>query len=157
MEEVRRTIENAIHPTNYLALAQVDEAKIWGYKLSSLSRTHIRKMLSRYWNNISPFALDLAGAVHRQSIFTDKMHQVCGTKLLASVVAMIAAHDDQIDWIHSPSATETMSRLIVKFDRFIQIMAINPHHIAVPTLDVDLAWVSLMTIDDLSARFSKYW
>ena len=35
---------------------------------------------------------------------------------------------------------DTMERLIVKYRRFIDIMVANPTHMAVPTLDVDLAW-----------------
>lgn len=33
-----------------------------------------------------------------------------------------------------------MERLIVKYRRFIDIMVANPYQMAVPTLDVDLAW-----------------
>lgn len=33
-----------------------------------------------------------------------------------------------------------MMRLITKYQRFIDIIAQNPGHVAVPTLDVDLAW-----------------
>ena len=36
-----------------------------------------------------------------------------------------------------------MTRLIYKFNRFTHIMATNPYHVVVPTLDVDLAWVSV--------------
>lgn len=89
-------------------------------RLSPKARISVRKMMSRYWDNFSPFALDLAGAVMRQSIFTQKMHQ--------------------IDWLHSPSCRETMARLITKYGRFIAIMAEHPGKTCVPTLDVDLAW-----------------
>ena len=89
---------------------------------SSLSRPEkmsIRKMMTKYWDNSSPFALDLVGAVIRQGSFVEKMHN--------------------IDWLHSPALPSTMSRLITKYLRFVQIMA-DPIHMAVPTLDVDLAW-----------------
>lgn len=33
-----------------------------------------------------------------------------------------------------------MSRLITKYHRFVDILAKNPGNVAVPTLDVDLAW-----------------
>lgn len=79
-----------------------------------------RKMMSRYWENFSPFALDLCGAVMRQGVFIDKMVK--------------------LDWLHSPAARATMSRLITKYDRFIGIMKKHPDKMAVPTLDVDLAW-----------------
>ncbi|RFU74450.1 hypothetical protein TARUN_7775, partial [Trichoderma arundinaceum] len=79
-----------------------------------------RKMMSRYWENFSPFALDLCGAVMRQGVFIDKMVK--------------------LDWLHSPSAKTTMGRLITKYDRFVSIMKKHPHKMVVPTLDVDLAW-----------------
>ncbi|KAL7948262.1 hypothetical protein V8C42DRAFT_351505 [Trichoderma barbatum] len=79
-----------------------------------------RKMMSRYWENFSPFALDLCGAVMRQGVFIEKMVK--------------------LDWLHSPSAKATMGRLITKYNRFIRIIKKNPLRLAVPTLDVDLGW-----------------
>ncbi|KAI9369131.1 hypothetical protein BJX61DRAFT_545876 [Aspergillus egyptiacus] len=90
---------------------------------SSLCREEkvaFRRMMSRYWDNSSQFALDLVGAVVRQGTFIQKM--------------------DNIDWLHSPTVTETMHRLIRKYAIFFQIMSSNPGRMAVPTLDVDLAW-----------------
>lgn len=84
------------------------------------SRPFVRRTMRAYWQNFSPFALDLVGAVARQSIFTAKMAQ--------------------LDWLHSPAARETMERLIKKYGRFFAIMAQCPYNVAVPTLDVDLAW-----------------
>ena len=76
-------------------------------------------MMSRYWENSSPFAIDLVGAVIRQGSFVEKMHH--------------------IDWLHSPALPATMTRLIFKYERFVSLME-DPSHMAVPTLDVDLAW-----------------
>ncbi|KAN0069638.1 Protein of unknown function (DUF1399) domain containing protein [Elaphomyces granulatus] len=80
----------------------------------------VRRMMSRYWDNSSPFALDLVGAVIRQGTFVQKM--------------------DNLDWIRSPALVATMDRLIQKYRIFFDIMATNPRCMAVPTLDVDLAW-----------------
>ena len=80
----------------------------------------IRCMMSRFWENSSPFSLDLVGAVIRQGVFIEKMHG--------------------IDWIHSPAVQSTMERLINKYDRYFTIIKENPGQVAVPTLDVDLAW-----------------
>lgn len=77
-------------------------------------------MMAHYWENFSPFALDLAGAVLRQGVFTAKMHQ--------------------IDWLHSPARRETMARLLAKYHRFVALMQLHPDKVCVPTLDVDLAW-----------------
>ncbi|KAJ6021871.1 hypothetical protein N7540_007375 [Penicillium herquei] len=83
-------------------------------------KIHFRRMMSRYWDNFSPFALDLVGAVIRQSTFVQKM--------------------DNMDWLHSPAVMETADRLIRKYTIFLTIMFDNPKQMAVPTLDVDLAW-----------------
>lgn len=79
-----------------------------------------RRMMSRYWENSSPFALDLVGAVIRQGTFVQKM--------------------DNLDWIHSPALAATMERLIRKYGVFFEILSKYPNRMAVPTLDVDLAW-----------------
>jgi len=84
------------------------------------SKIAVRKVLSHYWDNSSPFGLDLVGATLRQGVFVQKMAK--------------------INWIKSPSVMPTMQRLIVKYHRFIRIIANHPKSVAVPTLDVDLAW-----------------
>lgn len=84
------------------------------------SGIYVRKMMARYWDNHSPFALDLCSAVMRQGVFAEKMHK--------------------IDWLHSPAARATMERLVRKYHRFFDIMVKYPRSVAVPTLDVDLAW-----------------
>ncbi|CAI7622403.1 unnamed protein product [Penicillium viridicatum] len=83
-------------------------------------KIQFRRMMSRYWENLGPFAVDLVGAVIRQGTFVDKM--------------------DKIDWLHSPTVFDTMDRLIKKYGVFFRIMIERPDKMAVPTLDVDLAW-----------------
>ncbi|GAQ39428.1 hypothetical protein AKAW_03305 [Aspergillus niger] len=80
----------------------------------------IRRMISRYWDNSSPFSLDLLGAVIRQGKFIQQM--------------------DRINWLRSPTLHATINRMIRKYSVFFGIMADNPKEMAVPTLDVDLAW-----------------
>jgi hypothetical protein len=120
MESIRRLIEATIADQDALKSIESQTGSFRTYHMRPLSKICIRKMMGRYWENFSPFALDLAGAVMRQGIFVEKM---C-----------------KIDWIHSPSAQQTMSRLIQKYTRFFSIMAAHPFKVAVPTLDVDLAW-----------------
>lgn len=86
------------------------------------SRIAVRKVLSHYWDNSSIFGIDLVGAVLRQGTFVQKMVK--------------------FDWLHSPNLMATVQRLIVKYHRFVRISAENPGRTVVPTLDVDLAWVS---------------
>ncbi|KAI1816891.1 hypothetical protein GGS20DRAFT_583087 [Poronia punctata] len=88
--------------------------------ITSAARIQLKKMLARYLGNSSPFGLELGGAVLRQGIFTEKMHNM--------------------DWLHSPTARQTITRLITKYKRFTEIMGKHPDQVAVPTLDVDLAW-----------------
>lgn len=117
VDDVREEIENAFQDKDNLRnIEGVSKLN----SQNSVSRIAIRKMMSRYWENFSLFALDLCGAVMRQGIFVEKM---C-----------------KLDWLHSPSARDTMSRLLIKYDRFLEIMAAHPNKVAVPTLDVDLAW-----------------
>ena len=45
-----------------------------------------------------------------------------------------------IGWLRAPAAPYTMSRLIVKYERFFGLFSSHPGKTIVPTLDVDLAW-----------------
>ncbi|KAM5355078.1 hypothetical protein ACJ41O_001724 [Fusarium nematophilum] len=124
METVRKMIEDKVmmnqvsRRTVYMGTANFKTMRRTG--VAPVSRVCVRKMMSRYWENFSPFALDLCGAVMRQGIFSEKM---C-----------------RIDWLHSPAARETMTRLCTKYERFMSIMAGHPTKVSVPTLDIDLAW-----------------
>ena len=89
-------------------------------RLIAEEKIAFRRMMSRYWENHTPFAIDLVGAVVRQGVFVRKM--------------------DEIDWLHSPTVMATMGRLIEKYHVFMRIMVAHPLCMAVPTLDVDLAW-----------------
>lgn len=120
MEDVRREIEAAFQDKPELQKIQIPEGLREGGIYHRACRIAIRKMMSRYWENYSMFALDLRGAIVRQGIFTEKM---C-----------------RLDWLHSPSARDTMLRLLTKYDRFCDIMADSPNRPVVPTLDIDLAW-----------------
>lgn len=124
MHEARKLIEEVL-ASNY-AVKRINGIpwelanKITSIRLKAAPRLAVRKMMSRYWHNRSCFALDLSGAVLRQGIFVDKMVD--------------------INWLHSPAAPDTMARLLAKYRRFFHIMATHPGDVAVPTLDVDLAW-----------------
>lgn len=114
----RQWLENAVH-----SRSDVRKAKGLTYSSSFVSKTSmgaLRRVVARYWENSSQFGIDLVGAVIRQSTFVKKMHD--------------------IDWIHSPALASTMNRLIEKYSIFFKIMITNPKQMAVPTLDVDLAW-----------------
>jgi hypothetical protein len=119
MLDVRDLIENSIKDKSIVKKVN-SKSTFESCALRRQERLAVRKMMSRYWENSSVFALELGGAVIRQSVFVDKMYS--------------------LDWLHSPAAKETMKRLLLKYQRFIQIMATYPLHVAVPTLDVDLGW-----------------
>jgi Glycine-rich domain-containing protein-like len=118
MTAVRTAFESALRSRHLVSEAK--GSRIESKSLHFDQKVSIRRMMSRYWENSSLFALDLVGAVLRQGIFVDKMKG--------------------IDWINSPALEHTMTRLIQRYGVFFQIMAENPGHVAVPTLDVDLAW-----------------
>ena len=117
MDAVRQSFEAGLRNTKLVKKAQ--SASTFRL-LKRGEKIAVRRMMSRYWENSSPFALDLTGAVLRQGVFVEKM------KL--------------IDWLHSPALESTITRLIRKYGIFFRIMGENPGHIAVPTLDIDLAW-----------------
>ncbi|KAK3676397.1 hypothetical protein LTR78_003673 [Recurvomyces mirabilis] len=117
MQGIRDVIEAATQDKAYMRKVRGSAS----HRLTRAEKIGIRRMMSRYWDNSSPFALDLVGAVVRQGSFIEKMHN--------------------IDWLHSPALPSTMKRLLTKYERFVQIMA-DQHNMAVPTLDVDLAWHS---------------
>lgn len=100
MEDVRRSIEDTVRPSNYRVLQKIDGHSTLkaggGYKLSLEARKHLRKMMSRYWDNIYPFCLELAGAVHRQEIFTEKMYKVRGG-LSPICITLAYLSSDQLD------------------------------------------------------------
>ncbi|KAL1652218.1 hypothetical protein SLS58_000345 [Diplodia intermedia] len=89
-------------------------------------RVSVRRMMSRYWKNHSIFGIDLVGAVVRQGTFIEKMHN--------------------IGWLFSPTVYSTAERLLRKYKNFFRIMAEYPKKMAVPTLDVDLAWHTHQTL-----------
>lgn len=80
MEQVRVMLEDAIKDPAIIhkieGLSGV--ATMRSSRLTTKSRIPVRKMMSHYWGNSSPFALELGGAVLRQGIFVDKMYKVCG-------------------------------------------------------------------------------
>lgn len=116
MEGIRDIVEDATQDKPYMRKVRGTPS----HRLLRAEKVGIRRMMSRYWENHSSFAMDLVGAVVRQGSFVEKMHN--------------------IDWLHSPALLSTMKRLLVKYERFVHIMAQERYQMAVPTLDVDLAW-----------------
>jgi len=112
--DVRDSIEKAL--SNKAALQRATTSLV----IVRNERISVRKMMSCYWSNSSAFSLDLASAVIRQGSFIGKMQD--------------------IDWLHSLEVIYTLNHISIKYQRFFHIMAQYPHQMAVPTLDVDLAW-----------------
>jgi hypothetical protein len=119
IDALRRELESKLRDRNVIKRAHAS-GSMSGSVVRPGEKVHFRRMMSHYWENFSPFALDLVGAVIRQGTFVQKM--------------------DNIDWLHSPTVMETAERLINKYEVFFKIMFDNPSKMAVPTLDVDLAW-----------------
>lgn len=167
MESVKIKIERAIADTS--VLMDIDGVLRWPgrYNVDPLSKMGLRKMMSRYWENFSPFALDLCSAVVRQGSFVEKMYKVRPLSssspaplsffffFFFSFLSRPRTNTPKIDWLHSPSASSTMSRLIAKYLRFFAIMEAHPRKMAVPTLDVDLAWHTAQLSPKKYYDFSK--
>lgn len=119
IDALRKELEMKLRDRKVISRAHAG-GSITGSTVRPGEKVHFRRMMSRYWDNSSPFALDLVGAVIRQGTFVLKM--------------------ENIDWLHSPTVMDTADRLIKKYDVFLHIMLTNPKEMAVPTLDVDLAW-----------------
>jgi hypothetical protein len=119
MNDIKIAVEKIMASPSSLSVINKDQFRP---DVTKLSRNSVRRWLSHYWDNSSMFGIDLVGAVMRQGSFVQKMHK--------------------IDWYHSPAVVNSMERFIRKYHRFIRLMAENPKRTAVPTLDVDLAWVS---------------
>ncbi|EHK24078.1 uncharacterized protein TRIVIDRAFT_113758, partial [Trichoderma virens Gv29-8] len=120
MNAVRNMIQDTLSSVKKIRNIDSDKGLFARYQIHGWAGITIRKMMSRYWLNFSPFGLDLCAAIMRQGVFIEKMVN--------------------IDWLHSPTARDTMTRLIVKYERFVQIMKKHPGKVVVPTLDIDLAW-----------------
>ncbi|TVY75725.1 Glycine-rich domain-containing protein, partial [Lachnellula suecica] len=119
MDDVKDMVEKAIQKKEVIKRVN-SRSTFQSGLMERKEKLAIRKMMSRYWDNSSIFALELGGAVIRQGVFVDKMRG--------------------LDWLHSPAAKNTMQRLLTKYRRFMIIMAQYSLHTCVPTLDVDLAW-----------------
>ncbi|TID07698.1 Glycine-rich domain-containing protein 2 [Colletotrichum higginsianum] len=143
MKHVRDLVTVALQSD--AAFSRIQEAKIAqiGRKEGMASRQMERterfqtsKMMSRYWENHSIFALDLVAAVMRQGVFVGKMYS--------------------LDWLHGPNARGTMDRLVQKYNRFMLILTENAFMMCVPTLDVDLAWHTHQLAPRAYYKFSTY-
>jgi hypothetical protein len=130
MLSVRRLIELTIASPSVMAKANGGN----GTRLSVEQKTSMRKMMAHYWENSSIFGLDLVGAVMRQGTFIQKMHG--------------------IDWLHSPTKSATISKLIRKYTVFFDIMVKYKKPTA-PTLDVDLAWHTHQLSPSRYFRYSR--
>ncbi|OAA72245.1 hypothetical protein ISF_01318 [Cordyceps fumosorosea ARSEF 2679] len=119
MERIKQLIKDVVNDS--LAVRRIDDPVSENdHKIHDDAHVSTWKTMSRYWENCSPFALNLCGAVMRQGVFVDKL-----------------VH---LDWLHSPEMQSITKALIEKYRRFLAIMERNPGIMVVPTLDVDLAW-----------------
>ncbi|KNG84210.1 hypothetical protein ANOM_007015 [Aspergillus nomiae NRRL 13137] len=89
MTALRNTLQSSIMSRDTMRKANPDSVIL---SLWPEEKVAFRRMMARYWDNHSPFAIDLVGAVIRQGTFVQKM--------------------DNIDWLHSPTVKATMDRLI---------------------------------------------
>jgi hypothetical protein len=85
MASVRKAIEEYLAMDDLVNEAKHYKSNVKPYPDEALA---VRRMMSRYWENASVFAIDLVGAVIRQGSFVEKMHD--------------------INWLASPALSNTM-------------------------------------------------
>jgi hypothetical protein len=85
MTSVRKAIEEYLDMDDLVNEAKHYKSNVKPYPDEALA---VRRMMSRYWENSSVFAIDLVGAVIRQGSFVEKMHD--------------------INWLASPALSNTM-------------------------------------------------
>ncbi|KAG8913386.1 hypothetical protein FRC01_004572, partial [Tulasnella sp. 417] len=91
-------------------------------KLWAATPRPLNIILSAY-RQPGPFSLDLASAVIRQMNFVEKMVHLGFT--------------EQARWEED---RDTLTRCVVRYHHFLDLMASTPGNFIVPTLDIDLAW-----------------
>lgn len=120
VDDIKLLVEAALKDREVVKKVNWNNPRVQKATILTSDKIAVRRLMSCVWDNSSIFALELGSAAIRQSLFVDKMMK--------------------LDWLHSPAASSTMKRLLIKYQRFIDIMAESPGRIVVPTLDVDLAW-----------------
>jgi hypothetical protein len=80
----------------------------------------LKRLMAKYYQNSSPFALDLVGAVLRQGTFVTKM--------------------EYFDWLHCTAVETIVAQAIERYTGFFAVMSAHPKDVAVPCQDVDLIW-----------------
>ena len=134
VDEIRRLIEDGLKNTGVVRPALSSSS---GTLPKKEERIAIRRMMASFWENSSIFGIDLVGAVIRQGSFVEKMHSI---DWLVTSSAIFNCKLNSTYRLHSPATTSTMARLVVKYERFFKLMGSHAGKLAVPTLDVDLAW-----------------
>ncbi|KAG8630990.1 hypothetical protein KVT40_000130 [Elsinoe batatas] len=117
MADVRDRIEMELQNSETMRLVN---ARTRSRALTSAQKLFVRRMMSSYWSNSSPFSIDLVGAVVRQSTFISKMHD--------------------LSWLTAPHLLQIASRALLRYTRFFTLLSGTTTSLCVPTLDIDLAW-----------------
>ncbi|KAF2226108.1 hypothetical protein BDZ85DRAFT_294466 [Elsinoe ampelina] len=117
MADVRDRIEAELQNAETMRLVN---ARTRSRTLTSAQKLFIRRTMSSYWSNSSPFSIDLVSAVVRQSTFITKMHD--------------------LSWLTAPHLLQITSRALLRYTRFFTLLSGTTTSLCVPTLDIDLAW-----------------
>ncbi|KAG9298391.1 hypothetical protein G9A89_003896 [Geosiphon pyriformis] len=103
------------------------------YRKVKLNEDLIERMINAYAGIPAPFSLDLVNAVIRQRQFTHKIVNA--------------------PWIN---VTDVQAQAIIRFHKYLLLMKDSPPDtVLVPTLDIDLAWRTLMLLPRAYRKFTK--
>ncbi|KAK9466493.1 hypothetical protein V1512DRAFT_239619 [Lipomyces arxii] len=114
METLRLKIKNLMNDKFTLS------AKDFNVPFHRDNQYPLRRMMVRYYDNPSTFAVELNSAVARQSRFIDTM--------------------DALAYLKSPFRQAIIHRSIDRLLKFLHLLRMNPERSLSPPVDVDLAW-----------------
>lgn len=113
-------------------------ASLLSDQIPSEAQHYAKSMLSRYWQNSTFSGLDLHGATMRLAIFTQNATRV--SFLYGPHIDDTNLTDHQINWLEKRSGSTRIDLLSTRYTRFMDLQAAHPDRVAIPTVDIDLAW-----------------
>lgn len=101
----------------------------------------MKKILNAYHSD-RPFSVDLVGAVLRQGLFIDKMHELGWTEpdFFCSKEDHVVLHHCVTRYHAQVITFSNVSLKLTPCNRFLDLMSSSTGGFFVPTLDIDLVW-----------------
>ncbi|OAQ67280.1 alpha-ketoglutarate-dependent sulfonate dioxygenase [Pochonia chlamydosporia 170] len=124
IKKISTELSQQLRPTasrkTTMATVRDKVASLLSDQIPSEAQHYAKSMLSRYWQNSTFSGLDLHGATMRLAIFTQNA--------------------TRINWLEKRSGSTRVDLLSTRYARFMDLQAAHPDRVAIPTVDIDLAW-----------------